>query len=135
MAGILREERAKAITIANKFGNVVRQINSVPTMQYTNSRNATAKGLKAHAESRLAANINQARPGAMATAFHPLLVNSAIKIDRPLHWRGGMLSELWKMKGSQSTIINFRDTTKVDQDAKLYGGHNRRASMETIKTM
>ena len=69
----------------------------------------------------------------MAAATHPIHVKAAVRIDRNLHWRGGMLGELWKLKGPQSWIRSYRDVTMVEQDAKPYGAHNGPTSIDVVR--
>ena len=116
-----------------KHKDVVRQLDSIPSVQFITASLASAKAKKANAESRLAADVSKAWPEAMAAITHPIHVKASVRIDRPLHWRGGMLAELWKAKGSTSSILNFRDVTMVDQEAKTLGQHNRTNSIDVVR--
>ena len=118
-----------------KYRDVVRQLNAIPSVQFVTSSLASAKAKQANAELRLAADVSKAWPEAMAAVTHPIHVKAAVRIDRPLHWRGGMLAELWKSKGLRSWILNFRDVTMVDQLAKTYGSHNRSNSIDVVRNL
>ena len=47
-------------------------------------------------------------PQAMASIFHPLLVQIGARVGEPLSFRGGRLQELWKGKGSLDQVKSFR---------------------------
>ena len=133
LADLLALERSEAVTTAMQHAEVDRQIESVPSMQFVTTKLATAKATKAHAENGIAADVSKAWPEAMAAVTHPIHVKASIRIVRPLQWLGGMLANLWKLKGAQSNIANHRDVTMVDQDAKVYGAHNRATTFDVVR--
>ena len=45
------------------------------------------------------------------------------------------MMELWKSKGSQSLIANYRDITACDQDAKTLGSHDRISVLQATGSM
>ena len=73
----------------------------------------------------LAPDVHKSWAGPMARLTHPIHVKSATYISRPIQWRGGQLTELWKAKGTRSVIANFRDVTLCDEDGKVLGGPKR----------
>ncbi len=48
-------------------------------------------------------------PNLMATLYYPIVVKSCVRIRPPLQWRGGMLQELFKNKGSSADCECYRD--------------------------
>ena len=78
LAAILDTERCEAVTNAAKYRYVNRQIDSVPTLQFVTTRNASSKPTKGNGESCLAADVDKCWPSALAQASHPLQVKAAI---------------------------------------------------------
>ena len=46
-----------------------------------------------------------------------------------------MLNELWKAKGTQARISNYRDVTFCEPDAKVLSVHKRSAALSTIQNL
>ena len=88
LAAILDTERREAVENAAKYRSVIRQLESIPALQFVTTKNASSKPNKGNGESCLAADVDKCCPSALAQASHPLQVKSAIYLDRPLQWRG-----------------------------------------------
>ena len=57
-------------------------------------------------------------PDEVAQLQFPLVIKSFVRVQPPLQWKGGMLSELFKMKGSPSSCGNYRDILLADDAGK-----------------
>ena len=53
--------------------------------------------------------------------YYPLILKTFIRIQPPIQWKGGMLQELFKGKGSSSICSNFRDVMLACVDGKKCG--------------
>ncbi|CAE7936001.1 unnamed protein product, partial [Symbiodinium necroappetens] len=62
----------------------------------------------------------QACPSQFALALHPLFLKAATGLQQPLQWRGGVLFECWKKKGSWSDVQNHRSLYISSVVGKLY---------------
>jgi hypothetical protein len=60
-------------------------------------------------------------PEEMARIQFPLVLKSFVRVQPPLQWKGGMLCELCKMKGSPSSCGNYRDVMLADDAGKAVG--------------
>ena len=54
----------------------------------------------------------------MAKIFYPLAVKVFARIQPPLQWKGGMICDLFKGKGSPALINSYRDVLLSDDDGK-----------------
>ena len=54
----------------------------------------------------------------MAKNFYPLVVKVFVRIQPPLQWKGGMICDLFKGKGSPALINLYRDILLSDDDGK-----------------
>ena len=50
--------------------------------------------------------------------YYPLILKTFIRIQPPIQWKGGMLQELFKGKGSSTKCGNFRDVMLASVDGK-----------------
>ena len=66
-------------------------------------------------------------PSEMARLFYPLFVKATVLCRPPLQWKGGMLHDIFKRKGSPADLGNYRDVTMSNQTSKIYGCHLRSA--------
>ena len=73
---------------------------------------------KATGESRLASDVFRRLPLLMARVYYPLVLKSYLRIAPPLQWKGGMICDLFKNKGSPSLISSYRDILLADDDGK-----------------
>eukprot|EP00973_Karenia_brevis_P083367 11563243-Karenia_brevis.AAC.1 len=54
----------------------------------------------------------------LAWIYWPLYTKVCLQMRPPIQWRGGMLCELFKNKGTASSCSNYRDVTIADDGAK-----------------
>ena len=50
--------------------------------------------------------------------FYPLVVETFVRIQPPLQWKGGVICDLFKNKGSPALISSYRDILLMDDDGK-----------------
>ena len=62
----------------------------------------------------------QACPSQFALTLHPLFMKAATGLQQPLQWRGGVLYECWKKKGSWADVQNHRSLYISSVVGKLY---------------
>ena len=60
-------------------------------------------------EENIVGKINSVFPCLMACLFYPIVIKSICRLRPPLQWRGGMLHELYKNKGSSADKKCYRD--------------------------
>jgi len=73
---------------------------------------------KGYGESRVCTDVYKLFPDIMARLQFPMVVKTYVRIQPPLQWKGGMLCELFKNKGSPSVCGNYRDILLADDSAK-----------------
>ena len=70
----------------------------------------------------------------LAPHLHALSVKSISTVAAPLAWKGGMLMELWKGRGSTCDISSYRDIMLQDHPAKIHGAVLRPALRAIAET-
>ena len=70
-------------------------------------------------EDRLGGEFPANHPFIYATLYGPHFYAATATVNRPLQWRGGMLHELYKSKGSVSDLENWRDIWLTAMNAKI----------------
>jgi len=73
---------------------------------------------KGYGESRICTDVFKQFPDIMSRLQYPLVVKTFVRIQPPLQWKGGMLCELFKNKGSTSMCGNYRDILLADDSGK-----------------
>ena len=99
--------------------NPARTWDNVPTLRQLTMAFAKCKSGKAAGEYNIVAEALRLNPPVLARIYHPLYVKVALRIAEPLQWRGNMISELWKRKGSQTMCPNYRDIAIGDVVGKV----------------
>ncbi len=46
------------------------------------------------------------------------MVKTFVRVQPPLQWKGGMICDLFKNKGSPALILSYRDILLMDDDGK-----------------
>ncbi|CAE7717929.1 unnamed protein product [Symbiodinium sp. CCMP2592] len=59
-------------------------------------------------------------PPAVARALYALVAKTTMKMCQPLHWRGGILQEMWKRTGSISNVESYRSLYISSLPAKCF---------------
>ena len=77
-------------------------------------------GRKAFGEDGLPTALVKAASAALADVWHPLWCKCVITQSEPVQWKGGMLQELWKGKGTQAELRNWRGVVLEDAGAKCF---------------
>ena len=72
-----------------------------------------ARSGRAFGEDLICDEVYHAFPREIAEIVHPLVFKAVHYIRPPLQWRGGMLVELFKGKGLQSVLTNYREAFSV----------------------
>ncbi len=57
-------------------------------------------------------------PVQLARLFFPLVVKTFVRVQPPLQWKGGMICDLFKGKGSPSLITSYGDILLMDDGGK-----------------
>ena len=81
--------------------------------------NSLVKG-KGFGESRVCTDVYKRFSSCMAVYYYPLYTKSYIRIQPPLQSKGGLLVELFKMKGSSAVRGNYRDILLSDDGGKSF---------------
>ena len=68
----------------------------------------------------------------MLRLIYPLWVKCVLRIEEPLAWKGGCLSELWKGKGALHKCNNSRGILVSDSAGKNYHTWLRRLSSTSL---
>jgi len=88
---------------------------------------------KAIGNSLIAGDIYKHAASALAFVEFPLYFKIYQTLRPPLQWRGGVLCELFKNKGSPSIISNYRDICISDSSAKVLGKLVRHALLPAAR--
>jgi len=102
-----------------RYDNVTKdEIDAVPTLfDLFNCFMKFIKG-KACGEGLLVSDVFKMFPYHLAVIFYPLVVKTFVRIQPPLQWKGGMICDLFKNKGSPALIQSYRDVLLMDDDGK-----------------
>ncbi len=90
-------------------------IPTIPDLILSNNKNTRNKGF---GESLICTNVLKDFPIDYAILTYPLVLKSFVRIQPPLQWKGGVLVELFKGKGSPSLCGNYRDILLADDQGK-----------------
>ena len=131
---MLEDERVNASGLATSNQAVTRDIAAVPSFSFVIHRNAKApcSGL---GETQIGGEVMRLVPRIMAGITLPLQCKAALYLRLPLQWLGGCLMELYKNKGVQSDIGNYRDITLADLDGKDLGAFVRAATIGAVRLL
>ena len=90
----------------------------LPTLFETSSVFFEAPHLKGVGEDLISGKLLSSFHHLFAILFNPIIFKSIVRIAPPLQWKGGMLTELYKNKGSTGCIDNYRDVFLGDYTGK-----------------
>ena len=116
-AALVQNDR---VSFCDRFENVSTDglIFNIPMISdLANIFNCFAKG-KACGEGKLVSDVFKFFGPTMAELFFPLVVKTCTRIQPPLQWKGGMICDLFKGKGSPALINSYRDILLSDHDGK-----------------
>ena len=71
-------------------------------------------------------------PRKVAQLYHTVVAKAIAQLRPPIQWRGGMLSEIFKGKGSSSTCSSYRDINLADHTATIFGKTIRTSLMPAL---
>ncbi len=113
---LVNKDRCSSVS---RYANVTEdEIDAVPTLfDLFNCFMKFTKG-KACGEGLLVSDVFKTFPYHLAVAFYPLVVKTFVRIQPPLQWKGGMICDLFKNKGSPALIQSYRDILLMDDDGK-----------------
>ena len=80
--------------------------------------NSTSKKGKAPGEDLCSGTVLATFSLDLLNMYYPLVLKTYTRIQPPIQWKGGMLQELFKGKGSSSVVGNFRDVMLACVDGK-----------------
>ncbi len=104
---------------ASRYNNVTEdEIQAVPTLIDLFKCFSNFKKGKACGEGLLVSDIFKLFPFHLSRVFFPLVVKTFVRIQPPLQWKGGMICDLFKNKGSPALISSYRDVLLMDDDGK-----------------
>jgi hypothetical protein len=98
-------------------------IPSVPDLIMLFNSYANGKGF---GEGRICTDVFKKFSKHLAVYYFPLYVKTFVRVQPPLQWKGGLLAELFKGKGSPSMRGNYRDVLLADDSGKAVGKLIRR---------
>ena len=87
---------------------------------------------KAHGLDCLPAELFRSVPAAAASVFAPLFAKATLTCRQPAEWRGGVLQEAFKGRGSASEVANFRSLFISSLPAKAHHKLMRRQLQPAI---
>ena len=67
--------------------------------------------------------------------YYPLILKTYVRIQPPIQWKGGMLQELFKGKGSSSVCSNFRDVMLACVDGENVAKYVRNKFLPRAKVI
>ena len=69
-------------------------------------------------EDLVASDVLRRFPWVFASSYHPIAVKSVCLIEAPTQFKGGMIVDLFKDKGSEAEIENYRDIMLASEPGK-----------------
>ena len=90
----------------------------VPTPSDIVVMNANSKKNKAPGEDLCSGNVLATFALELMHVYYPLVLKTFMRVQPPIQWKGGMLQELFKGKGSPHSRANFRDVMLASVDGK-----------------
>jgi hypothetical protein len=81
----------------------------MPVLYELASKFGLAPSFKQYGEDMMIGYPLHAFPYQLASLFYPLVFKTFSRLSPPIQWKGGMLVNLFKNKGSSSLISNYRD--------------------------
>ena len=90
----------------------------IPSPSEVIDMHSMSKKGKAPGEDLCSGNVLSAFPVEFMRIYYPLVLKTYVRIQPPIQWKGGMLQELFKGKGSSSVCSNFRDVMLACVDGK-----------------
>ena len=82
---------------------------SIPSPSDTLSMNLSAKVGKAPGENRIIGKVHRVFAKLITTLTYPLVLKTYARIQPPIQYKGGMIHEVYKMKGPMHLCSSFRD--------------------------
>ena len=73
---------------------------------------------KSFGEGRICTHGHKSFSRQLAKWALPLIIKMYVRVQPPLQWKGGQLTELFKNKGSPSSCSNYRDILLADDEGK-----------------
>ena len=80
---------------------------------------------KAPGENCISAFVHKTFYDSLMKLYYPLIMKSFVRIQPPIQWKGGMLQELFKGKGSSMIRNGYRDIVLANDDGKDVSRHIR----------
>ena len=99
--------------------DVLPDLGNVPTFHEIAGAFAKVAAHKAVGEDTIPGDVLKLAPGLMASLYHPIYVKAALRTTEPFQWRGGMLVELYKQRGSTADCESYRDISVSDSLGKV----------------
>jgi len=108
-------------TDATKFESVdpIHAWTHIPSPSDLNTSFHKARPRKAPGEDTIVGTVYSSFSEDIMHLFMPLLLKSYMRIQPPIQWKGGMLQELFKGKGTSSQCKNYRDILLTDDAGKF----------------
>jgi len=98
---------------------------SIPSFTDVVSFGLDAKVGKAPGENRIIGSVHRVFAIALAYMYYPLVVKTFIRIQPPIQYKGGMIYEIYKLKGAHHLCKSFRDVLLANDSGKHVGKHVR----------
>ena len=105
---------------------------SMPLLSEIRHQFAARKKGKACGESTLVPELFRHFPKLLSEHYFPLYFKTYARLMPPLQWKGGMMQELFKNKGSPSIPSGYRDVLLADDDGKAIMKYIRQQVMPNI---
>ena len=103
---MIREERTHAAGAAAELALVNKSWDAMPALGAVILRHSKAK-LNGAGELPLSGEAKALFPQTMSRIMHPLHTKAALYVRLPVQFTGGCVQELWKLKGSKSSYLQF----------------------------
>ena len=79
----------------------------VPTLTEIEAAFRAVPAMKAHGLDNLPAELFKSMPGALAKLYCPLYTKAALACQQPAQWKGGILFDMHKGRGSAADVASF----------------------------
>ena len=124
-AGVQKTTKSLAATCiqaqrATNFDELVIDRTDLPTLSELETAFRQTMLHRAFGTDQIPAEAIHGAPGAAAKALYPVILKCALRLEEPLHFKGGSLYAVWKGKASPSLCSSYRGILVSSTIGKAY---------------
>eukprot|EP00969_Alexandrium_andersonii_P266511 11778957-Alexandrium_andersonii.AAC.1 len=86
----------------------------IPSLEQVAWLMARTKTRRGHGDDAIPGEVYRYFAPQLAEIFYPIWLKAICRVEEPIEWKGGCLSELWKGKGAPEVCKNSRGISVAD---------------------